>query len=131
MVTITNNASGTVRRGDSGRSSIERSLDATVEYASLIGERVAADTRSVKIPPCGTIDWFAAVGPASHSRTPHCGGDSIWLTVERRGSTTCLAAPSERPAHPAWSVGVSPFGLCQRCIVDTVSDHCDSFPIVL
>ncbi|EMA12428.1 hypothetical protein [Haloarcula marismortui] len=35
----------------SGRSAIERSLDATVEYASLIWERAAADTRSVKIPP--------------------------------------------------------------------------------
>ncbi|MDQ2072461.1 hypothetical protein ACODNH_19445 [Haloarcula sp. NS06] len=35
----------------SGRSAIERSLDATVGYASLIGERAAADTRPVKIPP--------------------------------------------------------------------------------
>ncbi|MHC3381086.1 hypothetical protein [Haloarcula sp. H-GB5] len=34
----------------SGRSAIERSLDATVEYAPLIGERAAADTCSVKIP---------------------------------------------------------------------------------
>ncbi|MFB6222189.1 MAG: hypothetical protein ABEH86_00770 [Haloarcula sp.] len=33
----------------SGRSAIERSLDATVEYLPIIGGRAAADTRQVKM----------------------------------------------------------------------------------